>query len=125
MDRFQKDAYVVASLIGIGEDWFEFERSWNRCTGKNKIAYFKTNEYRAQKKQFLRFKGSPTGEEDAQAIWDALAQVIRDSNLIGLVLGTNLRDYHKVRISTKAEKTLPKDPYRNAFHTSCIRAAMP
>lgn len=127
-DRLQRDVYVVAGLLATSEDWFETERLWNRYLSSKGLNHFRTSEYRGLKGEFAKYRDEavypkPRGREAAKEILDDLAQIVRTSPVVGIVLGMNLRGYRELRRGARARHLFPMNPYRHLYQTMLVRIA--
>ena len=115
-DRDRKKVVISACLIGDCEQWRSLVRPWKAKLAENQLAYFKSSECIALSEQFRRFRSElnypkPKGREAADKIRDALDQIIKNSEVVGIGVIVPVAAFEKVRAEAQYAAILSADPY--------------
>jgi hypothetical protein len=128
-DRERKHVFVVAGYLARQGNWTEIERQWmlrlERESDPQPMKYFSNSECMSFAGEFARFRDNakypkPQGRLAADKIRDDLQDIMKGAPAAGFALGVLLKDYRRVRKSSRARSLLGTDPYEQTYAMTMI-----
>lgn len=119
-DETRERAIVAGAYVGFYRQWNALQKQWRKRLKQDGLKYFRTSEYYSWRGEFARFRNpttypKPNGQMASKALFNDLEEIIHQSQLMGIAVCVDMKDYSDVRANEPNGHIFPEDAFEVAI----------